>query len=258
MRGGRYICGMTKLNTISSRVAWALKQKGISPYQASLQLKCTPSYLPKLLTGRIKTPAADKMLQLAEFLGVDFKWLITGVTCNEAIITKNGQKRTVIDDPNMPLFAHYVPLIGWQEAGLTVKSAIDITDRGRYPTRQIPVDASLGALALIVDGNAMVSQSEKYYSFTKGAIVFFDPDVRPYIGCYVLARSKQDKTAIFRRLALDSGKVYLEANNPRYQAKEFTKDYQVIGVLVCAKIAPVEAFNPAKMVKKIRYLDELV
>jgi SOS-response transcriptional repressor LexA len=247
---------MNNTKTLGARVAWALKQKNIPASTVSVKLGWSVSYLSKVISGEIEELGFLRGIQLAEFLGVDPHWLATGEMRSEILLIKAGKRRAIADNPNSPLLASYVPLVSWQEAGKRIKSAYAIKDKRAYPAVQMTTNAGLGAFALTIEGDAMADARGKYISFLKDDLVFFDPDERPFLGCYVLARLPNDPTAILRRLDIESGRLYLLAQDERFPAIELRDKSLIIAVLVerCTR------FDQAihHKVKKIKYLDELL
>lgn len=249
---------MSKLNTLASRIEFALKQKDIKPSKASLMMGWSVSTLGKIINDKSKTLRFSNGIKLAEFLGVDPVWLATGKPSSEIVLVKNGKKRSIIDSPDSPILARYVPLLTWQEAGAKIKSSHDIKDKKSWPMISISYNASFATFALMMDGDSMQDVTGKYLSFQTGDILFFDPEERPYLGCYVIAYKQGDKTAIFRRLDIDCGKVCLMPHKSNWPAIELKDNIKIFGVLVERSTRFDHTFNPAKMVKKVKYLDELV
>lgn len=248
---------MKQLDTLAKRIVWSLKIVKKPHTVVSQKLYGSPSYLGKIIKGEIIEMGFMRGLMFADYAGLDPYWLATGQVRSEIILLKNRKRCAIGENPNSPLLTNYVPLLDWQDAGRGIKSAYDLKDkRAHVALIQMKANSGMGAFALLIDGDSMNDHTNKYTSFQRGDFVFFDPDERPYLDGYVLVMRMGEKYSILRRLQLDSGKVWLVANNRSYPAYELSKGDKIIAVLVERSTRFEQTVNSKS--KKVKYLDEIL
>lgn len=116
---------------------------------------------------------------------------------------------------------------------LNLIEAVDYTNViAGFKGQRIFIDAPVSNEAFIVrsTGKAMAGQ------FPEGTLLVVDPKAVPIHGDYVIAKIKKIPEALFRQLNRGATSSYLTALNPNFCSINLTKDDEIIGVVVEAKM----------------------
>ncbi|WP_370555046.1 LexA family protein [Edwardsiella tarda] len=127
------------------------------------------------------------------------------------------------------------PLLSWtlvNHGSLAIRSYTREKAEHWYSTT---VDCSAASFWLTVEGDSMTATAG--LSIPEGTAILVDPDRNPTNGKLVVAASPSGDEAIFKRYILDVGKKYLKPLNTMYSMVEINDNYEIIGVVVEARIA---------------------
>ena len=69
----------TELPTFAERLVYAMDEKGISPADLAKAVKVTPSAVSQWRSGQTKNLRPDNLFKVADILGVNARWLATGM-----------------------------------------------------------------------------------------------------------------------------------------------------------------------------------
>lgn len=168
-------------------------------------------------------PRGDALLSLAAALGCTPDYLIHGGEMDQNVSFRATNRQR----------GEY-PVISWVSAGQW-SEAIEaypspVADRWYGTT----VHCSGGSFWLDVRGDSMTAPAG--LSIPEGTAILVDPDGVPENGKLVVARLVSQNEATFKKLVIDSGRRYLKPLNPQYPMIEMDEDFQIIGVVVDAKI----------------------
>lgn len=249
-----------KKETLGSRIAWALKRMGSNPNRAAKFIGYNASYIYKVTQDQagVTGVSLDFGIKMAKYLSVPVEWLYTGKNICEINIVKGADQRKLKDNLNYPLLRRDIPILTWEEiAQFNLKTILDSNKKDRQYIGDLTA-TGLNNFALIMMGNSMIDQTGTQDSFKDGDILYFDPTVRAFIGCYVLARDIVQNLAYFRRLILDCGRVFLAPHNNSYPVIPVSSNIIIQGVLVDMHRRYPQIFNPTKIAKQIKYLDDLL
>lgn len=126
------------------------------------------------------------------------------------------------DDILSKVSVRYAPLHTWYTAisvvnGRPARVSVHNQQNGREPgdlTKMLcPVDAGPKVYCLRVEGNANRSPQD---GLVANDLIFVDPDREPIPNKFVVVQLPGAKGAILRRLIMDGGQRYLQADNPEW------------------------------------------
>jgi phage repressor protein C with HTH and peptisase S24 domain len=152
--------------------------------------------------------ALDVIEQYADLLNLNINWLLTG------------------DGPKNITQVRNVPIIDWQEA-LHYPKHIDFSSKKLTSS---DIDLSPLSFALIVDNNAMEPR------YPEGTIIIIDVELTPKIKDFALISTKDKKVPIFKQIVQVDGNLYAKSLNPSYKPIKITKNDQMMGKVVQAKL----------------------
>lgn len=218
------------METFSSRLSWALQQKGISQSELARAIGVNRAAINYWIKGKTKEIEGTNLAKAADVLGVTPLWLMTGKG-------SSAPKKTVdvfwpTNTTGGPQPIAMIPLISWVQAGEFCISP-DLFQPGDAEA-WIPSFKKMGphAYALRVVGDSMTAPSGAVNSYPEGSIIFIDPERSFINGSPVVARIHEDEAATFKIYSTDAGKHYLRPLNPQYPTIEMTKDMHICGVVV--------------------------
>lgn len=218
------------METFSSRLRWALQQKGISQSDLARAIGVNRAAINYWIKGKTKEVEGTNLAKAANVLGVTPLWLMTGKGPTESKQTADiywPSNTTTGPEPT-----GLVPLISWVQAGAFC-TAPDLFQPGDAES-WLPSFKKMGphAYALRVVGDSMTSPNGATSSYPEGSIIFVDPDRALTNGCPVVARIHEDEAATFKIYSTDAGKHFLRPLNPQYPTIEMTDDMHICGVVV--------------------------
>ncbi|EMN3010603.1 TPA: helix-turn-helix domain-containing protein [Proteus mirabilis] len=169
-------------------------------------------------------PRINVLNNLAATLGATAEWLAQGIGEPPEI----GRVRSTI---TLPL----IPVISFAQAGnLFKENNDDSKSLIGYDYIAAPQNASSDSFAIVIEGESM--QSDNGMSFTTGSLVIFDPLIEPTNGDFVLCRSPNYESAIFKQYIVDQGHEYLASLNNKYSTIPLEKGRFIIGVAIESRI----------------------
>lgn len=179
--------------------------------------------------ARRRNPPIDKLNKIAKALNVTPEFLQFG------IISARTEEKT--DLPEKERF-HLIPIISWDETG---EWCFMHQYNDGHMEQKIPVPShiSKSAIALFINGDAMVNPNSSGKSFTEGSIIVVEPKDKASHKEYVLAMLPGSNEATFKQYVIDAGIAYLKPLNPQYPTIKFPKDGIICGVVV----ANLQFFN---------------
>lgn len=206
------------MNTFGERLAWALDRLDWTQSKLAKELGVRQSTVSSwIANSRTKTSSIP---QISELLGVNARWLQTGV--GPAVASPDQIKQPV------------VPLISWVRAGAW-DEANDQFNPGEADEWE-PISkagASRHAFALRVHGDSMTAPYPGETSFPEGTVIVVDPERQPSAGDYVIAKDIATQRATFKQLVTDGARWYLKPLNPAYPLIEIDDPKQrVIGRVI--------------------------
>lgn len=206
----------------SSRFKDAVAFAGVDDTQDSLGrlLGVSSVMIWSYRTGE-KLPRMSTAIRIAETLGVNVNWLLTG----------HGEMTSAVSnvEPAPPLRKKGVPLISWVQAGDWCE-AVDPYAVGNAELWLPAADNySKNAYALRVRGASMEPR------FREGEIIVINPDGAADSGKFVIARKEGSKDVTFKQLIREGDEAYLKAVNPQWPEPIIRMDeaWHICGVVVC-------------------------
>lgn len=173
-----------------------------------------------------KLPGMSTATRMAERLGVNVNWLLTGQ--GEMLTSALGESNVEIG----PDIRGAVPEISWVQAGAWCE-VIDLFEPGDadhwWPC---PVPHGPHTYVLRVRGNSMTAPHG--ISFPDGELIFVDPDVPPENGRFVIVKLEDTQEATFKKLVIEGKDMYLEALNPSWPDRimKIGKDARFCGAVI--------------------------
>lgn len=206
----------------SSRFKDAVAFAGVDDTQDSLGrlLGVSSVMIWSYRTGE-KLPRMSTAIRIAETLGVNVNWLLTG----------HGEMTSAVSnvEPAPPLRKKGVPLISWVQAGdwCEAHDPYAVGDAELW----LPAADNYGenAYALRVRGASMEPR------FREGEIIVVNPHASPDNGKFVIARKEGSKEVTFKQLIREGDEAYLKAINPQWPEPIIRMDeaWHICGVVVC-------------------------
>lgn len=220
-----------KLTLKTAKVVKKLReQKGWSQKELADRAGIYPQIVQSIEAG--KADSSKYLYKIAQPLGSNVEFLLTGQERFSVDITVGGQQRSISQNPYNPCMTPSVPIIQWSE--LTKMKRASNADKKRDFVQ--PVGSGTDTIAVILNGDSMASPDTSVTDFRAGDTLYFDPDLTPENGDFVLYYSK-NSGAVFRQYILDgSSNIYLKPLNPQYPLLKLKTTPRFIGVLVsCVK-----------------------
>lgn len=219
------------METFSSRLRWALEQKGISQSELARQIGVNRAAINYWIKGKTKEVEGTNLAKAANILEVNALWLVSGKGPQKP----GGLAQMYWDNRNVqtgPSVVAQIPLISWVQAGAFCESP-DLFQPGDAET-YLPTFKKMGvhSYALRVVGDSMTAQGGSPNSYPEGSIIFVDPDKSPVNGSPVVAKIHEDEAATFKIYSTDAGKHFLRPINPQYPTIEMTEGMHICGVVV--------------------------
>ena len=170
------------------------------------------------------------LIKAAQFLRVNARWLagenVPMVVTDRASLDNNIDLRNKISLEGRP-----IPVISWVQAG--VWTGMDSVPDGTQFDEWLPPnkDCGLNGYALVVKG---LSMSPKFEPEDR---IYINPDVQTLdlrTNDLVIVSCCGESEATFKKLVIESSKMYLQPLNPLWQDKiiELTGDCKLIGKVV--------------------------
>lgn len=213
--------------TIAKRIQERMDELGYTQDVLATRAGVSQTTVYKLTSGKAKE--SRKIMQIADALGVEAKWLQYGT--KPKIGGRHGYRLPSNFEPG-PEITGMIPLISWVQAGQFCTSP-DLFHPGDAE-EWLPAVKKFGphAYALRVVGDSMVLPYPSKDSFFPGTIIFVDPDKPLTNGAKVIAKIKGTEEATFKVYSEDGGKRYLKPHNPQYPVIEMDETMQICGVVV--------------------------
>lgn len=176
----------------------------------------------KWFTGTVKGARRSNLLKLADYFGVNVKWLENG----------RGPKYKIDDDIDLMKGAGYattnsrmaklgqVPLLGKVPAGI----AEDIPSDDIIKYISLP-NAPENSFALKVIGESMMPE------IRPNDYVLFVIDRQPQSGDVVVVNDEFGDSMI-KRLKIKDNEHYLTSDNPAYPTYKANSEYRIMGVVI--------------------------
>jgi transcriptional regulator with XRE-family HTH domain len=239
------------MKNFAYRVKSLREKLGISQHQLAEKIGLSLQQISKIESRKVSRSA--HILELANALGVSPDWLLFGRERYGAYILAGAKQKFIESPPNHPLIASYAPVVDWQEAGASIKKADDVKDLDNRQMIPLMGGASFSSFALIMQGDSMEARQYGVDSFREGEYLLFDPESSPTPNSYVLARDKNSKSAIFRKLIYDCGSSILSPHNSKYPIMPITAKITICAVLIAKYNLFKNPVNLEEIAKKAKF-----
>ena len=231
------------MNTLGERIDWAMKQKRLERKDLAEALDVSTMAIGDLINNKTKKPR--NLLELSEVLGVDIKWLQSGLgeppekltaLSTELVTTQSdGEHRHRIDYLDVRAAAG---LTGFENSDYPeIISSLYLTDEGML---QLVGKKQANGICIV---NVPTDSMEP--TIRKGDIVFIDTKINTYNGDGIYAFTIDGALFIKRIQKLVGGGYRLHSDNKDYDPQDITDDiYQTakfIGRFI--RTVHVEAVN---------------
>jgi SOS-response transcriptional repressor LexA len=127
-----------------------------------------------------------------------------------------------------------VPVISWVTAGSWCEAVDNFSVGDAEMWLPCPIPCSARTYALRVVGDSMTSPYPNEKSYPEGVIIFVDPDKNYENGSRVIAKVPETNEVTFKKLVMDSGRMYLKPLNPAYPTMDITRELHVCGVVIAS------------------------
>lgn len=227
----------TESKTYADRLAYAMQHAGktnqselareVSAISAS---KVTPQTIQHLVSeGKGSTHNA----KLAKVLGVSPLWLETGKgeMVDYPLMVKEQGLNYASDLREANTIAR-VPVISWVQAGNFCEAIDNFAPGDADEWLPCPVPCGTRTYALRVVGDSMTSPYPHERSYPEGITIFVDPDKAYENGSRVIAKVPATNEVTFKKLVMDSGRVFLRPLNPAYPTTDITSEIHICGVII--------------------------
>lgn len=240
------------LNTLSERVQFVRKQRGLTQVQLNDMLVANGEPAPKgtvgMLEKRTETSRSKYAHGLAEALGVNYQWLTTGegesglelpqnktkeekmARLEQLYRERQTQKTSPLNLPMQAVLDTLCPVVDSVAAGSwsanESKSADDVKE---WIAR--PHHLSKQAYVLIVDGYSM------YPAFNPGDYIYVEPNVSAHQlkNEALVVVQNEHYEATFKQIIIpnnDLSQAYLKPLNPEWREQEMSlENCQLLGVV---------------------------
>lgn len=220
------------MDTLSSRLKWALSERQISQSQLARECGLHRATVSLWVTGQTAELEGSNLAKAAEILRVNPMWLATGKGRRESTYGLQDVEKPIPNVSDPIEIKGGIPLISWVQAG-TFCQVVDLFEPGDAE-EWLPSIHGYGphAYALRVDGDSMVNPNPLGKTYPPGCVVFVDPDVALTNGARVIAKIPGSQEATFKVFVEDAGRRYLRPLNPAYPTIDMTEDMLICGVVV--------------------------
>lgn len=201
----------------ASRLAEAMGDAGFKPHGRAARLAERFGISKKGVSKWVNAesmPESTRIPELAEWLGVNGEWLLTG----------KGHKNNHSNVEQGPNLHGSVMVISWVQAG-DYASVVDNYAPGDGEER-VPVTCVVKqhTYALRVRGDSMEPV------FPDGTILVVEPEFEALPGDYIIVRTAENE-ATFKQLIKDGSDYYLKPLNERYPIKPLPENAIICGVV---------------------------
>lgn len=125
-----------------------------------------------------------------------------------------------------------VPVISWVLAGQWCEAIDNFAPGDSDDWLPCPVFCGPRTYALRVVGDSMTSPYPHERSYPEGVTIFVDPDKSYENGSRVIAKVPATNEVTFKKLVMDSGRVFLRPLNPAYPTIDITSEMHICGVII--------------------------
>lgn len=210
------ICTMT---TIGERVTFARERLGITKAELASRAKLSRAAIGQIEKGDTKSPTPENCYRIADALGVETRWLVTGRG-------EFGGKKISGEDIHF-IENSKVPVVNLKELRKS-GAALRIPETSKF----IPCPAEHGprTFAARVESGAM-STPFGDRTYPEGSIIFVDPDradIAP--GDRVVARILSSGGYCFKVLQEEAGRQFLSSLNPAFPP--ISEPFEIIGKVI--------------------------
>lgn len=211
------------MNTLGERINWAMNQRQLERKDLAKKLRVSTMAIGDLINNKTKKPR--NILELAEILGVDAKWLQSGdgelpeistaLSPSELIDTQHdGRHKHRIDYLDVRAAAG---LTGFENSDYPeVISSLYLTDEGML---QIIGKKNANGICIV---NVPTDSMEP--TIRKGDIVFIDTKINAYNGDGIYAFTIDGALFIKRVQKLVGGGYRLHSDNKDYDPQDITDE----------------------------------
>ena len=211
------------MNTLGERINWAMNQRQLERKDLAKKLRVSTMAIGDLINNKTKKPR--NILELAEILGVDAKWLQSGegelpeistaLSTSELIDTQHGGRhKHRIDYLDVRAAAG---LTGFENSDYPeVISSLYLTDEGML---QIIGKKNANGICIV---NVPTDSMEP--TIRKGDIVFIDTKINAYNGDGIYAFTIDGALFIKRVQKLVGGGYRLHSDNKDYDPQDITDE----------------------------------
>ena len=211
------------MNTLGERINWAMNQRQLERKDLAKKLRVSTMAIGDLINNKTKKPR--NILELAEILGVDAKWLQSGegelpeistaLSTSELSDTQHdGRHKHRIDYLDVRAAAG---LTGFENSDYPeVISSIYLTDEGML---QIIGKKNANGICIV---NVPTDSMEP--TIRKGDLVFIDTKINAYNGDGIYAFTIDGALFIKRVQKLVGGGYRLHSDNKDYDPQDITDD----------------------------------
>ena len=212
------------MNSLSERLALALKESGMSQVHFARACGIKPPSVSNWLNGKTKNITGLNLLNASRVLGVRQEWLATG----KGPMKEDSGSNVV--GATGPARSYEYPEISEVQAG-NAAEAIDLLQPGQGTRHQSDAWAGDHGFWLKVRGDSMTRSGG--VSFPEGMLVLVAPGVEPVSGQYIVAKIGNDVT--FKQYVVDAGVRILRPLNSAYPTQVMDEKWQLVGTVMDAK-----------------------
>lgn len=203
------------MSNLKNNLRELLQKSKLSENELARRTGIPQQIINRMLSGVNKNPKISTILPIVRYFGISIDQLIGEL--NNKDIRLNTE--------------HYgwseVPLIAWEEIGITNKSS--------KKCLTIPTDAPVSKEAFAVK----MPDDSMELKFYKNTILIFEPKKDPKSHDFVLINSTLAYNIIFRQVIFKDNNVYIKCLNPKlecYKAQKIGGVTTYFGVLVQSKV----------------------
>lgn len=205
---------MKKINEIiGERLKSIRESRGLS--QAQLAKLCGYSAASRIGNYELgeRKVSADDALIISEVLGVSPAELMFGAQSDQVISN------------------YKYPLLTKIQAGAFTNNCNSYTEKDAVAWIPTTKKASDNSFWLEVEGHSMTAPQGGKPSFPEGILILIDPEEPVSIGDFCIARLHGDEFT-FKRLIRESGQIFLEPLNPRFDLIPINSNCKIIGKVI--------------------------
>lgn len=188
-----------------------MQEAKVSIRQLENNTKVPRSSIQRMLTEPNLKPRIITLEPIAKFFGISVSQLMG----EESLSTKQNSEYQA--DKNNWI---QLPIISWEASINWTKSKIDLKKVDYIKT---DIEVSKQAFGLVMT-ETMTD------GFLKGAIIIFDPHLKPKENDYVLVYKKNSKIPSIKQLKIYDAETYLRPLNEQLNSVALNKEYKIIAV----------------------------